>query len=168
MNGCKGRLERSLLGTCRTNRVPCSRWSGFCDLRCSSKHAAFLLVVGGRIPEMKGRKSVEVDLIQPEIVRMASFNWVSNLHVCTLWHQAWDRYSAGAYTKALVEHVKWASQSQTHEALYEGNSSWDFVVQFQDMVFECETSVKSDIHKRTGRHFTGGAGKICPENNNLS
>jgi len=23
-------------------------------------------------------------------------------------------------------------------------------------------------HKRTGRHFTGGAEKICPENNNLS
>jgi len=22
-------------------------------------------------------------------------------------------------------------------------------------------------HKRTGRHFTGGAEKICPENNNL-
>ena len=25
----------------------------------------------------------------------------------------------------------------------------------------------SDIHRRTGRHFTGGAEKICPENNNL-
>jgi len=23
------------------------------------------------------------------------------------------------------------------------------------------------VHRRTGRHFTGGAEKICPENNNL-
>jgi len=44
MNGLKGSLERSLLGECRTYRVSCSRWSGLCDLRCSSKHAAFLRV----------------------------------------------------------------------------------------------------------------------------
>jgi len=28
---------------------------------------------------------------------------VFNLRVCVLWHQAWEQYSAGAYTKALVE-----------------------------------------------------------------
>jgi len=26
---------------------------------------------------------------------------------------------------------------------------------------------KRYTHRRTGRHFTGGAEKICPENNNL-
>ena len=59
--------------------------------------------MGGRIPERKGRKSIGVDLIQPEIVRMASFSWVSNSRVYALCHQAWEQYSAGAYTKALVE-----------------------------------------------------------------
>jgi len=100
MNGLKGRLERSLLGARRTCKVSCSRWSGLCGLRCSSRHATFLRVVGGRIPE---RKSVGVDLIQHEIGHMASFNWVSNLRVCALWHQAWEQYFARSYTKALVE-----------------------------------------------------------------
>jgi len=35
--------------------------------------------------------------MRPEIVRMASFSWESNLRGCALWEQ----YSAGAYTKAL-------------------------------------------------------------------
>jgi len=35
-------------------------------------------------------------------------------------------------------------------------------------IFHGKHSVHSACkHKRTGRHFTGGAEKICPENNNF-
>jgi len=33
------------------------------------------------------------------------------------------------------------------------------------LAFDCK--YVSWSHRRTGRHFTGGAEKICPENNNL-
>jgi len=48
-------------------------------------------------------RSIGVDLVQPEIIRIASFSWESNMRVCALWHQAWEPYSAGTYTKAVVE-----------------------------------------------------------------
>ena len=46
--------------------------------------------MGGRIPEREWRKSTGIDLILPEIVRMASFSWMTNLRVSALWHQVLD------------------------------------------------------------------------------
>ena len=41
----------------------------------------------------------------PETVRITSFSWESNLYVWALSNQAWEQYSAGAYTKAVVKVV---------------------------------------------------------------
>jgi len=103
--------------------------------------------VGGRIPERKGRKSIGVDLIQPEIVRMASFSWVSNSRVYALCHQAWEQYSAGAYTKALVEVLsKLNEHPQVRPArrFIKAIRDETLFFKFQNVVFESETSIKND------------------------
>ena len=41
--------------------------------------------------------------IQPDTIRIASFNGTSSVFVWVLWHQTGAQYSAGANTSAVVE-----------------------------------------------------------------
>jgi len=63
------------------------------------------------------------------------------------------------------------SSRDDHYPVYRLNIRQDseFAIGYPKTAFKREPDMDKDTrnHRRTGRHFTGGAEKFCPENNNL-
>ena len=103
MKGRRSFLDLSLIGTVGPCNIWWRGWSGFSALVCRCTPRLFLLMLGGRIPERRGKRLSGVARRQPVMVRIDSFKGTSTLCACTLRHQAGAQYSAGAYTRARAE-----------------------------------------------------------------